>query len=49
LLYRGANMVNWIPDATLDGEDAAFRLRKLLVAKLPTNQAVNRSRRKRVF
>jgi hypothetical protein len=49
LLYRGTNMVNWIPDKTLDGDDAAFRLRKLLNAKLPTNQAVNRSRRQRVF
>ncbi len=49
LLYRGTNMVNWIPDESLDGNDAAFRLRTLLGAKLPTNQAVNRSRRKRVF
>jgi hypothetical protein len=49
LLYRGKNMVIWIPNTTLDGDDAAVRLRKLLDAKLPTNQAASRSRRQHVF
>ncbi|EMI58127.1 YcxB family protein, partial [Rhodopirellula sallentina] len=49
LLYRGTNVVNWIPDTTLDGDNGAARLRKLVSAKLPTNQAVNRYRRQRIF
>jgi len=40
LLYRGTDAVNWIPDATPDGDDAAFRLRKLLNTKLPTTRFV---------
>jgi hypothetical protein len=47
LLYSDTDIGHWIPDASLDADDAAFRLRNLLVAKLPTNKAVNRSRRQR--
>lgn len=49
LLYRGPNTVNWIPDATLDCDDGASRIRRLLAAKLTTNHAVNRSGRQRVL
>jgi len=47
LLYRGPKLVNWIPDATLGGDDAAPKIRQLLAGKLPTRQAVSRSRRLR--
>lgn len=45
LLYRGTNVVNWIPDITLSSKDEASRLRQLLYAKLPTTRAVNVNRR----
>ena len=37
LLFRGNNMVNWIPDSSLQTTDGPARIRQLLRAKLPTN------------
>ncbi|MCM2370186.1 YcxB family protein [Aporhodopirellula aestuarii] len=40
LLYRGPQIIHWIPDTTLKRSDDADRIRGLLASKLPTSKAV---------
>lgn len=39
LLFRGTNMVNWVPDASLQNIDARSQLRTLISSNLPTTVA----------